>query len=151
MKKFIATLCIVLLSLCLFVGCADDLQNTIDLEKCEIGDELPIYPNFEFDYKVNDEITVHVNSIKLILTEKNTIKQNEVNEGYYYPYTMTIKVSATTSPSNAGKKLEFVLTNGANGYSLYNTVNSDGTIEWEENRATYSLKIYFSSISVVNS
>lgn len=103
MKKFIATLCIVLLSLCLFVGCADDLQNTIDLEKCEIGDELPIYPNFEFDYKVNDEITVHVNSIKLILTEKNTIKQNEVNEGYYYPYTMTIKVSATTSPSNAGK------------------------------------------------
>ena len=44
-----------------------DKNELVDLADCEIGYELPVYPNCEFDYKVNDDCTVHVSSIKATL------------------------------------------------------------------------------------
>lgn len=127
MKKFIAVLCVVLLSLCLFVGCADDSQSSIDLEKYEIGDELPIYPNCEFDYKVNDECTVHISSIKLTLVEKREITENCVIENDFFKYTFNLIVTGVTHSDFSQKNIEITFNAFINSYSTSTKINNDGT------------------------
>lgn len=127
MKKFIAVLCVILLSMCLFVGCADDSQNTIDLEKCEIGDELPIYPNCEFDYKVDENYTVHISSIKLTLVEKKYIIKDSCIDDSFYKYTIKFAANGSTHKTLSGKTVDIRLADIGLQYSLRLEINEDGS------------------------
>jgi len=124
----------------------------VDLSRYEVGSELSVYPTCEFDYKIDDECTVHINSVKATLTARNEIIEGTTLSERYYPYTVQLVVTATMSKEQAGQKLylEIYPSPLINITSLLNsTVDENGNIIWSSNlkRTNIYYTIYLGSIS----
>lgn len=106
MKKFLVV-CLSLLCLMFTFGltACEDKNEMIELTDCEIGYELPVYPACEFDYKVNDECTIHVSSIKATLIEKNEIHEGDLLTEKFDPYVIRIDFNGYTNASHADKNI----------------------------------------------
>lgn len=116
MKKFSYILLSLILCLtCLAVaGCSNDEYDDyiVDLSKMEVGAEIPVYPNCEFDYvltpynelhaDVNKEYTFHISSLTAKLAKKNSISSNDVVSEQFYPFEIQIDTTGYTSPELAG-------------------------------------------------
>lgn len=160
MKKLLVTLmsAVLCFSLFVFVGCGDSEQFIDKLEDKELGYEIPIYPDYEFDYKIideahnNKEIILHVTDIKITLAAKNVIPANEPISGTFCKYTYRIKAHATTDPSNQGTRLMLWVGSRFSNETYYapsSLVNEDGSIEWAgEIKVNYCETICFRSINL---
>jgi uncharacterized protein YxeA len=157
-KKIIAVLlCLLCLSPFAISGCNKNNSNTdsqiIDLANCEIGYELPVYPECEFNYKINEECTVHVKSIKATLIQKNTISENDTLDSEFHPYIIHISAIGSTDMKFEGKELRLNLRidkNFKTQYYYLATVNNNGIINWEYDQTDWSsyTKILFESITL---
>ena len=91
MKKFFVSLMCVVMVICSMLGlsaCAGDKDNsnTVDLSQIEVGAEIPVYPNCEFDYlfkpnnleSSDEQYTVHISQITAKLSKKNSIQKGDV-------------------------------------------------------------------------
>lgn len=135
MKKFVSivlcVMCVALASIGL-VGCGEEDKDALpDLADCEIGYELPVYPDFEFDYVIDEECTIHMTSIKATLIEKNKIDPNVPLTEQFFPYVFSIEATATTTPNNAGRKFELRLyVDSPANIAKSTTTQQDGSIKW---------------------
>ncbi len=163
MKKFVCVILCAVLTLglgVLLVGCNDNngCQCTTEqlhgdyLADKEVGYEVPVYPNFEFDYKLESGRTIHISSIKVTLCSKNEIKPDEPFSGTFYPYAYKIQAKGyTRSTVLAGSKITlFINCTDANTTYGSATVQQDGTLEWEWNFFLYrglADRVIFHSLS----
>ena len=90
-------------------GCADNsrennVPTTYDLSKIEVGTEMPIYPAFEFDYKVNDDLIIRISSMSVTLTEKNEINPGDIIEGDYNFFTLMAKIHGSVITNNKNQR-----------------------------------------------
>ena len=103
MKKIIAT---ILSLICLIsvtaLGCASESQKEygyLDLSKYEVGDELPIYPNYEFSYKLNDTITITIIDANVTLEDIDVVEESGIiTEEYYAPYEIKVSLNGYATP-----------------------------------------------------
>lgn len=118
MKKFFVSLMCVAMVICSTLGlsaCAGDKDNsnTVDLSQIEVGAEIPVYPNCEFDYlfkpnnleSSDEQYTVHISQITAKLSKKNSIHKGDILTEQFYPFEIQVYVSGSTSPKLAGKIL----------------------------------------------
>lgn len=143
MKKFVLILLIALLSLPVlaFAACAEPADDPYDLSTKEIGYEIPVYPDCEFSYKIIKteynyetmqyevvlEEEVHISEFSATFVRKNTIEENALLTGYFYPYTIRMYAVGKTSPSLEGKSLAIF----THSESFNAKVNADGSIIWD--------------------
>lgn len=143
MKKFVLILLIALLCLPVlaFAACAEPADDPYDLSTKEIGYEIPVYPDCEFSYKIIKteynyetmqyevvlEEEVHISEFSATLVRKNTIEENALLTGYFYPYTIRMYAVGKTSPSLEGKSLAIF----THSESFNAKVNADGSIIWD--------------------
>ena len=136
-------------------ACANDKDNvasnqsyTIDLEKCEIGYELPTYPNADFTFKTERGEIVEISNFKVALKEKNTIiTEDPIDEKFMYNrFIIIVTFDGKVDPTLAGKKVSFSLLvnsamHGYSGCSSETVVGEDGTFSFsgvgETNRYIY--------------
>ena len=114
MKKMLMSLLCLLMCLSL-LACtksnndtvSDNRADIIDLEKCEIGYELPTYPNSDFIFKTEKGEIVEISNFKVVLTEKNSIIGEEpINHEFILRrYWVTVTFDGKTNPTLAGKKV----------------------------------------------
>lgn len=121
MKKFSYILLSLILCLaCLAIaGCSsDERNNTVDLSKIEVGAEIPVYPNCEFDYVLtphiegsesNKEYTFHVSSFTATLIKKNSIQEGDKLTETFYPFEVQVSLSGYTSQDLAGYTLSVII------------------------------------------
>lgn len=100
MKKLLTILltCVLLFSLvsCAFQQGWQEQPLLIDLFKCNVGDELPVYPNCTFNCKINDTCTIENLTIKVTLIRKNEINEGDViSPGRNYPFAIEIRAEGT--------------------------------------------------------
>ncbi|MDE7209496.1 MAG: hypothetical protein K2O31_06390 [Clostridia bacterium] len=130
MKKFFVLIVLTIVCIFCFVGCVNtpDSPNTsTDLGNYEVGYKLDVYPNIEFNYKINDDFIVHISNISVTFVEKNEIKANDTIENSFYPYVTRLEVSGHTNTDHSGKCINIRLISDANSYSCNATINEDGT------------------------
>ncbi|MCD8372956.1 MAG: hypothetical protein LUD27_06630 [Clostridia bacterium] len=138
MKKFICTaLCsLIALSAVPLASCSNN-SGLINLADCEIGYELPVYPDCEFDYKIDDDCVVHISEIKAVLTAKNEINEGDVIEDeFYYRYEISITIEAQLVGeynSYVGSTRIAAISNGIYG-NMYGcatgTIDKDSSIKY---------------------
>ena len=154
-KLFVAFISAVLcFSLFAFVGC-DEGSAAASFEEIEVGYNLPVYPDFEFDYKVSDDCIVHINKIKIELTDKNIIEPNETVSSPYWPYIFHVSASGSTDAKYAGKTIYLILINKSvyrTQFYYETTIGDDGSIYWDYDQAgtqswTLPTKIYFHMVT----
>lgn len=139
MKKFIVSAVCAVVALCSipFAACSSSENNgLINLADCEIGYELPVYPDCEFDYKVDDDCVVHISEIKAVLTAKNEINEGDLVEKdyYYYRYIITANVKGYLSSeynSNSSLYLSLICPPSDGAFGKTATADSNNNIEWE--------------------
>ena len=120
MKKFVCFLLCAVLIVCgtlALVGCdkPNNSDGYIDLSKLSEGDEIPVYPGCEFDYKYvddNKEYILHILSLKINYVKSNKIDNNSIIEGDFYPHTISISISGNTDISLANKVFFLFLADG---------------------------------------
>ena len=121
------TLCFTLLAL---VGCGGNTTSeTVDLASIPEGTELSVYPKCEFDYKYkkgSDEYIFHISSISAKLTKKNSIGTNDLIEGDFYRYEITISVSGYTDSSLAGHRFYLCLLTEFEGWAVICNIDNSG-------------------------
>lgn len=127
MKKLSIIVILALVCALCFAGCGEKPTSTLDLSECEIGYEFEVYPNVEFDYKINDDFIVHISDIKVTLIEKNEVNTNDILEGEFYPYVAKIEVTGTADPKFSGTSIYISFSNGSNTPSCKATITEDGT------------------------
>ena len=129
MKKFLVVcLSIVCLMFTFGLTACSDKNELVDLADCEIGYELPVSPNCEFDYKVNDDCTVHVSSIKATLVEKNEIHEGDILTEPFTPYVVELQFIGSTDISNIDKNIKVRLNLQITSISITTAISSDGYI-----------------------
>lgn len=156
MKKIIATILgLICLTSVTALGCASDNEEPVHefyTNDIQVGDELLVYPDYDFYYKVNDEMTVHITEISVTLTEINTIEQGETLEEEFYPYVFTIRATGETDAKFAGTKINLYLLQDYSSTRYYYTSNVDefGNINWEYRQTRWNkvVQIYFNSIEL---
>ena len=114
-------------------GSSNNIVGAIDLANCEIGYELPVYPTCEFDYKVNDNMTVHIKNIKVRLVEKNIINEDDEIAGNFYPYVVEVTAEGSTAIEFANTVITLQLRDSFPVSFVYSgdaVINSNGTINW---------------------
>ncbi|HOA82174.1 MAG TPA: hypothetical protein PKK61_14105 [Defluviitaleaceae bacterium] len=62
-----------------------------------------------FNYELPDGTVVHIDSIQATLTAKNEIAEGDTIKEYFYPYEVTVKVTGSTNPQYANKKLSITI------------------------------------------
>ena len=137
MKKNIS-LILVAFMLLFLIGCTNNQVCVIDLEQCEIGYELPVYPGCDFKFKTDDGEIVEVSNFRVILKEKNSVSIDEtIDENFMKKrYVVAVLFDGKTDPKLAGKKVGFGQLTSAtmsmyNGVSTNTTVENDGTFKFE--------------------
>lgn len=161
MKKILVVIlsfiCLISSTVCLGAcsnkGNATGSTELIDLADCEIGYELPIYPTCEFDYKVNEECTVHIKNINIKLVQKNEISSNNEVTGKFFPFVLEVNAEGETTDSLAGKTIALHLRDSfpvSFVYSGESVVNTNGTINWKFNVTDISVYkiLYFYRIVI---
>ena len=125
MRKLSIGLISIVLCFCLFmfVGC-DNNKSSVEeesvsyycsysqLEKMEIGSELPIYPECEFDYKLtykDKDYIIHITSLSAQLVKKNFIEKDALIEGEYYPFEVHAVVEGSVPTNFPLKSFAFLL------------------------------------------
>ena len=134
-KLFVALISAVLcFSLFAFVGC--DHKSTenddINIEDCEVGYKVNVYPNCEFDYQYDAngiQYQFHISSISAELTKKNTISSGDVIQGEFYPYEFTLTATGRTDSALAGKSFYLMLMSGNSGRTIICTIDPDGNFD----------------------
>ncbi len=137
MKKFICFLLCAVLIVCgtlALVGCdkPDNSNGFIDLSKLSEGDEIPIYPNCEFDYKYVDkqtknEYVFHIKNITAKFVKANKIEEGNIIEGTYYPYEIELSATGNTDKSLANYSFYLnVRTEQSYQLNVLCTVDNDG-------------------------
>ncbi len=146
MKKFIVTVLCAVVTLCSisFAACSSSSDSgLINLADCEIGYELPVYPDCEFDYKVDDDCVVHISEIKAVLTAKNEINAGDLVEDKFYRYEITLSANGYTN-NNAKSEYTINITYGifdpTEVFMMTAETQSDNSLQWEE-------KFYINSYS----
>lgn len=122
MKKFSYILLSLILCLtCLAVaGCSNDERDdyTVDFSKMEVGAEIPVYPNCEFDYVLtphiegsesSKEYTFHISSLTATLVKKNSIQEGGILTEAFYPFEVQVNVAGYTSQDLAGYTLSVMI------------------------------------------
>ena len=127
MKKFSIFIILIIVCVFCFAGCVNTPKTASDLGDCKVGYEFEVYPNVEFNYKINDDCVVHINNISVTLVKKNEINTGDTIEGLFYPYTAKMEVSGHTDASYFGKKINVQMTAGINSYSCDAIISEDGT------------------------
>ena len=161
MKRFLcavvsSVLCMTFLACTMFAlaGCGAQETNNDDasLNEYNIGDQLDVYPNCKFNYQVNDDCVVVVNSIKVTLAQKNVIEANETVLEPYYPYVFHVYANGYTDKKFAGKTI-YLLVIVEEMYKQFfyyeATIENDGSIIWEYDQQTWTsaTKVFFHSIT----
>lgn len=142
MKKFIVSAICAAVALCSisFSACSDNTADSnsglINLADCEIGYELPVYPDCEFDYKVSDDCTVHISEIKAVLTAKNEINEGDFIEENFYRYEITLratgKVTTTTNKTEYTLHLSYGILDPSSVYMITAYCDSSNSLAWEQ-------------------
>ena len=149
MKKFsIIILILIMTSVLCFAGCANTPKASSDLGDCKVGYEFEVYPNVEFNYKINDDFIVHISDISATLVKKNEIKANETIEGDFHPYITKIEITGKTDPKHSGKNLYIQMESTSVAITCYAKIAEDGTFRGID-ESTAFIKgdtIYFSRI-----
>lgn len=121
MKKFSYILLSLMLCFTCFAvaGCSnDEHDDTVDLSKIEVGAEIPVYPNCEFDYVLtphiegsesNKEYTFHISSFTATLIKKNSIQEGDKLTEAFYPFEVQVSVAGYTSQDLAGYTLSVII------------------------------------------
>lgn len=146
-------------------GCSKDKYDdyTVDLSKLEVGAEIPVYPNCEFDYVLTPtneefngkEITFHINSIAATLSGKNYINEGDVVKTAFYPFEITVHVSGQTDITLAGKTISVYVCAqtcwfdiGRIACLITRTGSFDGSVTFSVFDID-SAPLYFNSISII--
>lgn len=136
MKKLLAVLLsLIALSIPAFAGCSESTNEYgyLDLSKYEVGDELPIYPDYEFSYKLEDGSIITITDMTVTLEEINIVDEGGlIEEEYYWPYTFRIKISGYTTSDLKNTTLRIQLQSGIMSTFLDGSLNEDGDILWDE-------------------
>lgn len=150
MKKFfigfLTLLCLVSFSFGL-TACKDN-DGLIDLANAEIGYELPVYPDCEFDYKVNDECTVHISSIKATLVAKNEIHEGDVLDEPFYPYEVKLEFTGSTDAKNKDKAIYIGILLQTYSISIKAIISDNGIMSGETIAKTTSSSISFFRVTI---
>lgn len=157
MKKFFVSILCVVMVVCSTFGLSacknnDNSSSDVSFENINIGYNLPIYPTCEFNYKVSDDCTVHIDNIKIELTGKNVVNSDDTLSSPYYPYVFHVSASGSTDAKHAGKKiyLRLVVEEMYQQMYYYETViAADGSIQWEYDQTnwTSATRVYFHYIA----
>ena len=136
MKKLLAVLLsLIALSIPAFAGCSESTNEYgyLDLSKYEVGDELPIYPDYKFSYKLEDGAIITITDMTVTLEEVNVVEEGGlIEDSQYRPYTIRIKVSGYTTPALEDTLLRIHLQSGIFNTSLDSSPDADGNIIWDE-------------------
>lgn len=97
------------------------------LADCEIGYQLPVYPNSKFEYGVEPKFVV--SEISITLTAKNEMRYNNFKE--FYPFEITVKIVASSNAS-VGYKYGIKIASMHTTFNINSIINEDGSIIWEE-------------------
>ncbi len=159
MKKFLFCLCSLVLTICatcLLTACDNDkaTQSSSNPINYEIGYELTVYPDCDFNYKVNDECLVHVSDISVVLAQKNEIAKNDTLTEPFYPCVYHISAKGSTDAKFAGKTIYIRLTVSEMYQQFYYysaIIEADGTINWEYDQTTWTsiTQVYFHDVTFV--
>ena len=140
MKKILSLLLSFYMCLC-FVACVNNKVEgmnenqvcIIDLEKCEIGYELPVDPDYDFKFKTNKGEIVEISNFKATLKEKNSLINEDVIDENSLKCEYIIKVSfdGKTDPALAGKSVYFShkIVANVHGGGTVSVVGEDGTFK----------------------
>lgn len=139
MKKLLAVLLsLIALSIPAFAGCSEstDEYGYLDLSKYEVGDVLPIYPDYEFSYKLGDKGIITITSATVTLEAKNIIEEGGlIEEEYYRPYNIRVKITGYTDIDVDTSKHEVIriqIQSGILGVYLDTIPDANGNIVWDE-------------------
>ena len=154
MKKLSIGLLVILMCgiLCVFAGCdTNPTENKdINIEDCEVGYKVDVYPNFPFDYSAEldgESYIVHIESIEVTLTEKNAIKEGEVVTEQFYPYAFTVVAKANTTSTLVGRTINIRILRNDLLCMIQTKVKESGEIEWVQIWNLFSIpKLSFSDI-----
>lgn len=143
MKKFLVV-CLSLICLMFTFGltACGDKAETLDLADCEIGYELPVYPNCKFNYKITYDdykqqtldvpVIVNIDNINAILVEKNDINEDDVLEQPFHMYKINLVIVGHTDKELSGRELRIWLIDQLTGNTFSNkaTIDENGNINW---------------------
>lgn len=135
MKKVLCVILSLCCALFVFAGCNNSSSEMIYLDKCNVGDSIPVYPSSTFTYKIvrqpAEDIDIEISDIKVILKQKNEIKSGDIITGNFAPYVLTLyaKGKADKKFSNANVSISIL---GGASLTATNTIKEDGTITWEQ-------------------
>ena len=141
---------ILLYLLCLLIcislsACQTDKDNVasnqsyaIDLEKCEIGYELPVYPNSDFTFQTAQGEIVEIFNFKVTLKEKNTIiTKDPIDQNFMYNrFIIAVTFDGKVDPTLTGKKVRLALLEDS-AMHAYNILSSE-TIVGEDGKFSFS-------------
>lgn len=112
------------------------IHRFIDLSEYNVGDQLPYDAGvIPFDWKVDENTIIRVNSISFTLKAKYTLEESKTDISKreydtFYPYIIEFKATGTAPMEYANKKIAVViLENGHAGYGAGGVVKSDGSFE----------------------
>ena len=151
-KMYVVLLSVVICLSCIcFVGCGDK-DEIPSFEEVQPGYFLTVYPDYEFDYVVSDDCTVHIKEIKIELTQKRLIEPNSTLTSPYEPYVFHISAKGFTDEKFANKKIYLRLINEQTYKTFYYydaIIQPDGSIYWDYDQGGwYSLEnVYFGYVS----
>jgi hypothetical protein len=116
----------------------DNQAYAIDLEKCDIGYELPVYPSCNFKFKTSRDEIVEISNFKVVLKEKNTIiTQDPIDREFMWErFIVTITFEGKADVMLAGKKIWFEPLYNSTGHS-YSLCSSE-TIVGEDGSFSFS-------------
>lgn len=136
MKKLLAVLLsLIVLSIPAFAGCSESTNEYgyLDLSKYEVGDELPIYPDYEFSYKFEDGSVITITDMTVTLEKVNIVEEGGlIDVEYYWPYTVRIKISGYINSQSNSETLRIQLQSGIMSTFLDSSLNENGDILWNE-------------------
>lgn len=159
MKKVISLItvffvCAVVACAVCLAGCSseDDVYvHIIDFEKCEIGYEVPVHPDCEFNYELSDGHIIQMEKITAVLSDKTAEEDSLTVSGDYAPYTITISAHGHTDKDLSGKNLEICFRTTLTNFVQSSTskVDENGDIFWDFSIGAISTfsAIYFRMIS----
>ena len=116
----------------------DNQAYAIDLEKCDIGYELPVYPSCNFKFKTNRNEIAEISNFKVVLKEKNTvITEDPIDQKFMYNrFIIIVTFDGKVDPTLAGKKVWFEPLYNSTGHS-YSLCSSE-TIVGEDGSFSFS-------------
>lgn len=138
MKKLLAVLLsLIALSIPAFAGCSESTNEYgyLDLSKYEVGDELPIYPDYEFSYKLEDKGIITITSATVTLEAKNIVEEGGlIEDEYYCPYNIRVKITGHTDvnvDTSIHEVIRIQIQSGILSVHLDAVPDNDGNIIWD--------------------